>query len=163
MIGLKDLLQCLEEMLKLGKHQPDTSLELNEVLVGSTIRGLGRKLKGKITLLENRCSAVTAHSDINTYFSNSLLCHLVSHLKKSASTFRKPRFLGHTGSDIQTNLFRAIRVKVSTDYMPTNPAVVPSESIIGEFLLTKSAACYARIIFPCHHRLLEGLSIAFAH
>lgn len=150
-------------MLKLGEHQPDTPFELNEVFVGSSIRRLGRKFKGKITFLENRCSTVTAHSDINTNLSNSLLCHLVSHLKKvSLQPYENP-ISGHTCSNIQTNLFRAIRTKVSTDYMPTDPAVVPSENIIREFLLTKSAACYARIIFPCHHRLLECLSVAFAH
>lgn len=107
-IGLEGSLQCLEEMLKLGEHQPDTPFELNEVLVGSSIRRLGRKFKGKITPLENCCPTVTAHSDINTYFSNSLLCHLVSHLKKSASTIRIPAFL-----DIPAATFRPTSLEQS--------------------------------------------------
>lgn len=101
MIGLGDSLQCLEEMLKLGEHQPDTPFELNEVFVGSSIRGLVREFRSKITPPENCCSTVTAHSDINTYFSNSLLCRLVSHLKESASTSRKTTFL-----DIPAATFR---------------------------------------------------------
>lgn len=108
MIGFGDSLQCLEKMLKLGEHQPDTPFELNEVFVGASIRGLRRKFRGKITLLENRCSTVTAHPDINTYFSNSLLCHLVSYLKESASTTRKTPFL-----DIPAATFRPTSLEQS--------------------------------------------------
>ena len=107
-----------------------------------------RMERGIVFGMADFSSVVVLVGGVCSSIRDSLACVQVHHMRRRGEEKARTRHIqGHIG--------RTIRLRISTHNPPTCPAVMPSERIIRERLLTEPTPLYTRVVFPGNNRLFQ--------